>query len=283
MDKGQVVKTSSSKYWVLSDNSVYACSARGTLKNKNADIVTGDYVMIDKASLTIERVLDRSSFFIRPSVANVDAVNIVIASPPKPDYLMLDKLLLSFISQNVEVIMSVNKSDLSGEIYQEVADNYSEVGCKILPVSATTGEGISSLKNLLKGKLVVFAGQSAVGKSSLVNSLFGLRLKTNDVSEKTQRGRHTTTAAQIYEFEDIRVVDTPGFSVIDPDISAEEVALFYPEYFSRLPNCKFRCCTHIGEPGCKVIEEVSCGKLNKDRYNRYKTIYNEIKSKKIIY
>ena len=261
----------------MSDGEYFTCTARGSLKIKSTGIVTGDYVDFDEKNLTVNKVLKRKSYFIRPNIANVDAVNIVVASPPKPDFLLLDKLILSLISQGVEVIITVNKTDLKHDIFNEISLNYRDLGCKIIQVSALTGDGIFILKELLKGKLVAFAGQSAVGKSSLLNALFGLQLKTNDVSEKTQRGRHTTTVAEIYDVDGVRVADTPGFSVLKPDILPEEVALFYPEYFSRLPECKFRCCTHTGEPGCRVLTDVESGVLSKDRYFRYKTIYKEIK------
>jgi ribosome biogenesis GTPase len=221
--------------------------------------------------------MPRNSYFIRPSVANLDAVNVVIASTPKPDYLMLDKLILTLFSQGVEVVFVVNKTDLGNEVVEEVKNHYAETDCKIVSVSASTGEGVEELKKVLSGKLVAFAGQSAVGKSSLVNALFGLNLRTNEVSEKTQRGRHTTTVAEIFCMGDIRIVDTPGFSVVKPDIKSEELALFYPEYFSRLQDCKYRTCTHINEPDCRVRKDVEGGLLSAERYLRYKTIFNEIK------
>ncbi len=283
MIKGQVVKMNAGRYTVLCGDKIYECSARGNLKIKSDGIVTGDYVSIDERTLTVDKVLERKSFFIRPSIANVDAVNVVVASPPKPDFIMLDKLLLALFSQDVEVIISVNKSDLNSGVFNEIVANYGDTGCKIVQVSATTGEGLDELKKLLENKLVAFAGQSAVGKSSLVSALFGLKLKTGDVSEKTLRGRHTTTVAEIYSCGNIRIADTPGFSVIKPQIEPEDIALFYPEYFSRLPYCKFRMCTHVSEPGCKVSQDVESGLLSSDRYLRYKDIFNEIKSEKLKY
>ena len=283
MVSGQVIKIHSGRYFVLAGEKVLECSARGNLKIKSDGIVTGDFVEVDENSLAVNKVLPRKSYFIRPSIANVDAVNVVVACPPKPDYLMLDKLLLSLFAGEVEVIISVNKSDLPNAVFDETVSNYAETGCKILQVSALTGEGIDELKNLLKGKLVAFAGQSAVGKSSMVNALFGLDLKTNDVSEKTQRGRHTTTVAEIYERDGVRIADTPGFSAIRPDIPPEDIAMYYPEYFSRQNGCRFRCCTHTTEPDCKVKEAVASGELSPDRYLRYKSIFEELKREKLRY
>ena len=277
MKVGQVIKIHSGIYSVLCGGEIVRCSARGSLKIKSDGIITGDFVQIDEGARTVDKVLERKNSFIRPSVANVDAVNVVVASPPRPDFIMLDKLLLTLSSKDVEIIITVNKSDLSECVYDEVLANYSDAGYKIFLVSAETREGLDDLKRELKGKLVAFAGQSAVGKSSLVNALFGLKLKTNDVSDKTQRGRHTTTVSEIHECGEYRVADTPGFSVLKPDIKPEEVALYYPEYYQRLPQCKFRLCTHSGEPDCKVIEDVNAGVLSKERYSRYVQILDEIK------
>ncbi len=276
MKKGQVIKINSGKFLVFADNQTFDCSARGVLKVKSSGVITGDFVLFDEESFSISKILPRKNSFLRPNIANVDAVNIVVAEPPKPDFMMLDKLVLSLVSKGVEVIFSVNKTDLEHTLIDEIISNYKELGCKIFQVSALSGEGIVELKEYLKGKLVAFAGQSAVGKSSLVNAMFGLELKTNDVSEKTQRGRHTTTVAEIYNFDGVRVADTPGFSVIKVDILPEEVGLFYPEYFSRLQDCKYRGCSHISEPGCRVVEDVKNGNLSQDRYNRYKLIFKEI-------
>ena len=283
MIKGQVVKIRSGRYTVSSNGKTFECSARGNLKIKSDGIVTGDYVEIDESTLTIDRVSDRKTHFVRPSIANVDAVNIVVACPPKPDYMMIDLLLLTLFEEGVEVIISVNKSDLEHGVFSEMKRNYGECGCRIIEVSAVSGEGTDELKKLLSGKLVAFAGQSAVGKSSLIGKLFGITLKTNAVSEKTLRGRHTTTVSEIYDMGEVRVADTPGFSVVRPNIPPEEIALYYPEYFSRLPECRFRCCTHINEPDCKVKSDVEAGVLSLERYTRYKQIFNELKINKSKY
>ncbi len=274
--KGQVMRIRSGKYSVNSDGILYECSARGGLKIKSEGIVTGDYVEFDEKKLTVERIYPRKNVFSRPNVANVDAVNVVIACPPPPDFIMLDKLISVLISEKTKVYISVNKTDISDKTFEEVQKNYCAAGCKIFKVSAKTGEGIDSLKDAFKGKLVAFAGQSAVGKSSLLNAMFGLELKTGDVSEKTQRGRHTTTAAEIYSFDGVRIVDTPGFSCVVPNFLPEELGLFYPEYFSRLPECKYRGCTHTSEPGCAVKKDVENGILYADRYSRYNKIFNEL-------
>ncbi len=279
--KGRVVKIVSGRYSVDSGGAIYECTARGTLRIKSCGIVVGDFVNFDPSSLTVESVLERKSFFLRPNIANLDAVNIVVANPPKPDFSMIDKLLLSVLHGGVQALITVNKTEISDNYYDEVYSEYKDVGCPIFKVSAHTGEGLDGLKKAMSGKLVAFAGQSAVGKSSLLNALFGLQLRTGEVSDKTLRGRHTTTASRIYTFGDIQVADTPGFSAVKPDILPEEAALFYPEYFALLPNCRYRGCLHVGEPGCAVAAAVRDGRLSAPRYARYKTIIDELKNKHI--
>lgn len=275
--KGQVVKIRSDKYFVKSENGLFVCSARGGLRIKSDGIVTGDYIEFDEKKLTVDKLLPRKNLFYRPNVANVDAVNVVVACPPPPDFLMLDKLIVSLCSEKVQVYISVNKTDVNNDTFDRVKRDYAMAGFSVYSVSAKTGEGIEALKNEFKGKLVAFAGQSAVGKSSLLNALFGLELKTGDVSEKTLRGKHTTTAAEIFEKDGVRIVDTPGFSVITPNLLPEELGLFYPEYFAKLQECKYRGCTHTGEPGCAVQKAVETGELCRERYLRYKAIFEELK------
>ena len=275
--KGQIIKIRSGKYFVKSESREFVCSARGGLRMKTDGIVTGDFVEFNEKTLTVDKILPRKNLFYRPSVANIDAVNVVVACPPPPDFLLLDKLIVSLCAENVEVFISVNKTDIDRDTFDRIKKNYGEAGFPVFSVSAKTGDGLNELKEAFKGNLVAFAGQSAVGKSSLLNALFGLELKTGDVSEKTLRGKHTTTAAEIFDFDDVRIVDTPGFSAITPDLLPEELGLFYPEYFERLKDCKYRGCTHTGEPGCAVEKAVKNGELCEDRYIRYKTVFNELK------
>jgi len=150
-------------------------------------------------------------------------------------------------------------------------------------VCAKSGQGIDELKKILENKLSVLAGQSAVGKSSIINVMFGFELKVGDLSEKIERGRHTTTRSEIFEVENIKIIDSPGFATIDANVSAKEIPSFYPEYVNVASECKFRGCTHINEPQCKVKQLVESGALSKQRYQRYIEIYNELQNRRIIY
>ncbi len=278
---GQVYKAHSNKFLVKTDDGLIKCDARGLLKIKSDGILTGDVVEIDNN--TILSVKPRKNRLIRPSVANVDLIVAVLSPQPKPDFYLIDKLLINSIKENIDFCIVLNKSDIESNIYQEVLDEYANLGIKIMNVSSNNKDGIEQLKELLKGKLSVFAGQSAVGKTSITNAMFNLELKTGEVSEKIERGRHTTTRSEIFEYEGIKVIDSPGFAVIDADVSIDDLPQCYPEYFKVSNECKFRGCSHIAEPNCKVKELVNNGDFSQKRYERYIEIYNEIKNRRTIY
>ncbi len=274
---GQVYKAHSDSYSVKHDNKLYDCRARGILKIRSDGISVGDIVEFEKGA--IKSVRERKNHFIRPNVSNVDLVVAVISPEPKPDYYLVDKLLISAIKEGVEFIIVCNKPDVDDKLIDEIKREYNRLDLPFYQVSAKTGQGIDQLKSKLKGKLSVLAGQSAVGKTSIVNAMFGLDLKTGNLSEKTMRGKHTTTRSEIFEFEDIKLIDSPGFAVLDTFVTAEELPEYYPEYFEFSGECKYRGCKHISEPACKVKEMVNKGELSKARYQRYMEIYNDLLNK----
>lgn len=278
---GQVKKAHTDTFFVVDEKGAqFKVLARGTLK-KEGKIVVGDYVEFDQDRIV--KVLDRKNRFIRPSVSNIDAVVIVVSPTPEPDFYLIDKLLLNALSQDLSIIIAVNKTDISDDLYAKIQTEYAESKVKITKISTVTGQGIEELKQELVGKLTLLAGQSAVGKTSLINALFNLNLKTGEVSQKINRGKHTTTYSEIYHFDKIKIIDSPGFCGIDANIQVEELIYFYPQYFELSSKCKFRGCTHITEPDCAVKQAVEKGELSQERYNRYKIIYNEIKERRDIY
>ena len=279
--KGQVYKAHSDSYFVKVDDKILKCGARGVLKIKSDGISVGDFVQI--SGNTVEKVFERRNRFIRPNVSNVDLVVAVFSPEPKPDYYLIDKLLINAEKESVPVILVVNKTDIESGLVSEIKKEYNQLELKILCVSAKTGEGIENLKSELKGKLSVLAGQSAAGKTSIVNAMFGLNLKTGELSEKILRGKHTTTRSEIFEYEDVKIVDSPGFAVLDADVSLDQLPDCYPEYLAVACDCKFRGCSHVSEPQCKVKELVENGTFSKKRYERYVEIYNEISKRRIIY
>lgn len=279
--KGQIYKNLSGKYVVYADNNEYICTSKGTLKRGVGGLLCGDVVEFD--GKTISKVYERKNRFFRPNVANIDAVTILVSPSPKPDFLLIDKLIVNAISQNTEIYLIVNKIDLNDEFYNEIVKEYSQVVTDIVKISALNKQGIEKVKNLLIGKLCCFAGQSAVGKTTLINALFNTEQRTGELSKKTERGKHTTTYSQIYEKDGIKVIDSPGFAVIEAEVKAEELCEYYPEFIHLNGQCKFRQCSHVSEPDCAVKNMVESGKISKTRYDRYKQIYLELMEKGNIY
>ncbi len=250
--------------------------ARGKLKFKAENIKVGDYVEFENGIIT--RIKPRKSFFNRTNVANISCVNIIIASVPTVDFLLVDKLIVEGNKGGAKVIITVNKSDLSRELYEYCIANYTNAVDKIFSVSTATGDGIEQLKSYLKGEFCALAGQSAVGKTSLINSIFNIEKPVNSVSEKTLRGRHTTTSREIHYGDNFAVIDTPGFSAIDTYfIESGKLAEYYKEFENYNGKCYYIGCSHTVEPDCLVKNAVDDKKISLDRYNRYCTIYKEIK------
>ena len=275
--KGQVYKAHSDKFLVCTENGMQRVGLRGILRRQHDRVVVGDYVEIEYG--TISKVLERKNFFTRPCVANIDTVVIVVSPEPKPDFLLIDKLVVNALYENIEIVFAVNKSDVSDEMFEVIKQEYSTIGATFFKVGAIRKDGVQEFSKQLENKLVLFAGQSAVGKTSLVNALFGTSLRTGDLSEKIMRGKHTTTHSEIHSFFDKRIIDTPGFAVIEARIKADELKDYYPEYASLAKDCKFRGCNHVNEPECAVKTAIEQGKLSKDRYQRFLQIYNELKEK----
>ena len=216
---GQIVKAHSNRFEVLSGGETFVCSLRGKMKLKSDFALVGDYV--EFADGVILKISERKNRFVRPAVANVDVVVIVAAAEPAPDFLLIDKMLVNAGKEGVEAVFAVNKADIGRLPYEAIRRDYGSLGADILEVSAKTGSGMEDLRKRLDGKLAVFAGQSAVGKTSLINRLCGLSLRVGDLSEKTCRGRHTTTYSSIYQAGNCRIADTPGFAVsAKPGVSA---------------------------------------------------------------
>lgn len=247
-------------------------SARGALRLKSEGIATGDFVEAEGGVIT--GVYPARTRFVRPAVANVDVLCLVLACPPEADFLMADKVLAAASAAGADAVIAVNKHDLGGELYAEVLREYAGAGVPVVGVSALCGEGLDELRALLRGRLTAFCGQSAVGKTSLVNALFGLDRKTADVSEKTLRGRHTTTACEILSAGEYRIADTPGFSAFSLAAEKEELAALYPEFEGRA--CRFRGCSHVSEPDCGVRAAAERGEISPERYGRYVKIFGQL-------
>ncbi len=225
----------------------------------------------------IERVLPRKNSLTRPYVANLDKAFIVVAGEPEPDYLLVDKLIVSCFKGDITPIIVVNKSDISQDTIDEVNRAYGE-HFKVYALSALTREGLEEIVDEVKGKTVCFCGQSAVGKTTLMNALTGLDETTGGLS-KIKRGRNTTRHVESYPLFGGFIVDTCGFSLLDIEgVRPEELGLYYPEFDEGRAKCKFSTCTHTAEPVCGVKDMVENGLVSKARYDRYKILFEELKN-----
>lgn len=214
--------------------------------------------------------------------ANIDAL-VVVAAAAKPMLKagLVDRYLIAAEVGGVEPVLCVNKMDLVEDEPSEVAA-WRELGVRVINTSCKTGEGIETLREALRGKLVLFAGHSGVGKSSLLNELQpGLDLTTREVGRSTEKGKHVTSRAHLYMIDgDIRIIDSPGIRQLGIwGVSNEELAYYFPEFAERADACKFRDCTHVHEPNCAVLEAVESGEINRQRYDSYLRIRADLKER----
>ena len=284
MKEGIVVKKVANDFWVKYSDQVLVCKPRGNLKSNG--IYVGDKVIVDCVNdmNVIDEVLQRNNLLIRPPLANLEQILIVISPIPKPDFTIVDKLILFAYSYNIEPLLVVNKQDLSNELNDYIKNVYSSF-IKTIFVSAKSGSGVDELKQALKNKLSAFAGQSAVGKTALINSLFkNAYAKEGLLSEKIQRGKNTTRHCEIYFENHIMLTDTAGFTSLDEKllpIAYFELPYYYNDYNIYKSECKYTNCVHISEDkkDCKVKQLVCEGILDKERYERYKKIYKILEEK----
>jgi ribosome biogenesis GTPase len=287
---GIIIKGIGGFYYVSTADGRYECKARGIFRKDGLTPLPGDNVkisIIDEAKKlgSIDEIIPRTSQLVRPAVANINQVVVVIASKsPEPDFLLLDKLLITTGYKNLEAVICINKIDLDADgEYKKIASIYRKLNYTVILSSSKIDKGLDSLKTALAGKVSVFAGQSGVGKSTILNRIMDSWLmETGEVSEKISRGRHTTRHAELVQLQDGGyVVDTPGFSSFElTDIEYDELQLFYPEFCSYINSCRFTRCSHISEPGCLVKEALEQGLIDKDRYSRYTVFYNLLKQNK---
>ncbi len=279
MDKGQVVKITASGYVLRVGDETVKAIVRGKLRGQ--EIYVGDEVLFARGRAnTIESICPRRNVLTRPFVANVDAVLIVVAPIPAPDFVIVDKVVLNAYKVGIKPILVFNKIDLATkEDIDLTKDGYKDID--VVFVSATEGTGLRELRALIQGKTVCLAGQSAVGKSSLLNALFSLDVEVGEVSRKWGRGKNTTRYVEMFRLGDSEIVDTCGFSVLELlDIDAEDLKFYYDEFLPLQGECRFRGCNHVSEPDCAVKRAVEEGRINRNKYNRYKIIYEELKERR---
>ena len=279
---GRILRSLSGFYDVQTPEGLVTCRGRGSLRKAHQSPLTGDMVEIsvEKGKGMVEKILPRRNCFVRPAVANVDALVVFAANVnPITEPFLIDRVAAIAGDQEVEVILCVNKTDLDPAV--DLIRIYRNAGFTVISASAETGQGVEELRNLLQGKLTAFTGNTGVGKSSMLNKLCPtLSLATGEVSEKLGRGRHTTRHVELYQLDaDTYVADTPGFSSFDTDqmdvILKENLQYAFPDFAPYAGGCQFHDCSHRQEPGCAVRAALEAGKLEPTRYDSYLKLYEK--------
>ena len=279
---GRIIRSISGFYDVQTDAGLVNCRARGILRKDGQSPLTGDMVEItvERGKGMVERILPRRNRFVRPAVANLDALVIFAASVnPVTEPFLIDRVAAIAGDQEVPVVLCINKCDLDPAV--DLKKIYTNAGFCVISTSAETGEGVEELRSLLRGKLTAFTGNSGVGKSSVLNRLCPeLQLPTGEVSEKLGRGRHTTRHVELYMLEEgTYVADTPGFSSFDTDqmdvILKENLQYAFPDFGKYIGSCQFHDCSHRQEPGCAVTGALRQGLVEPTRYDSYLRLYEK--------
>lgn len=282
MTEGQIYKIHSDFYYIDDGQNTHECKIREVLKKQKEKILVGDFVEFDNGVIT--QIIPRKNFIKRPSVANIDQIIIVSAlKEPDLDLHQLNRYIALAKYYNILTVLCFNKEDLKWDkhLKDKIKKIYEPLGYKITYTSATEHKGIKNFERLLDGKTSVLCGNSGVGKSSLINSINpSLNLRTKEVSEKTQRGTHTTRHCEIIKINDTsRIVDTPGFSNVKFDfILPADVDLLFPDIAKFRDSCKYSDCLHINEDGCNVLNNIN--KIAPSRYESYLAFIDEAKEYK---
>ena len=274
--EGVIVKGVGGLYYARGeDGGTHVLRARGIFRRRHITPMVGDRVRFTPGQGEehgwVEEILPRESQLVRPPVANVRYLVIVLAPAPAPDYLLIDTLIAMALRQGIRPALVVNKCDLDGGTYEAVRSDYAGLGAPLLAVSALSGQGMDGLRSLLASGVCCLAGQSGVGKSTLLCAATGLRLQTGEISQKIHRGRHTTRHAELLFSGEYRVLDTPGFSLLELWDGLEPILLkeYYPEFAPYEGQCRFSPCYHLSEPGCAVLKAARAGEISQARLERY--------------
>ena len=286
--QGVVIKGIGGNYDVACEGQILRCRASAKIKHQKNLLAAGAYVELritDDGGYITER-LPRRNGLIRPAIANIDQLVILCSqAPPVTDPYLIDKVTVVALYQGIQPVILLNKSDLHDSV--DLYHAYQKAGFPVLRASAVTGEGVEEVKAMLAGKISAFTGNSAIGKSSILNridSRFGLQV--GDMSEKIARGRHTTRHVELFQLDNGGfVADTPGFSTFDAvrmeKLTKENLQQYFPEIDRFFAQCRFSDCKHIKEPGCVVREAVEQGEIAKSRYESYCMLYEEVAAQKL--
>ena len=286
---GRIIKALSGFYYVhTEDGDTVECRARGIFRKMKMSPLVGDQVTfsMERGKGMIETIEERKNCFIRPAVSNVDAL-VVFASGANPvtDPFLIDRVAAIAGDRGVPVILCINKTDLNSA--EELVRIYRHAGFSVYPTSAETGDGIDALLDAIRGKTVVFTGNSGVGKSSILNRFDEkLSIETGEVSEKLGRGRHTTRHVELYALgQDTYAIDTPGFSSFDTEqmelVLKENLQYAFPDFAPYLGQCRYHNCAHLKERDCAVLEALERGDIEATRHSSYARLYESAKEIKV--
>ena len=287
--QGVIIENIANLYKIENDKKeIYEAYARGKFKKDEITPVVGDFVQFEvtdeeNKKAVINEICERKIYIKRPKMANVTQLVLVVSSKnPKPDLLMLDKQLAFAEFLGVKSSIVLNKIDLDEEKeFKEIKEVYTKIGYKVIETQANKKD-IGELIEILKENINVLAGNSGVGKSSLINAIFNKELtQEGEISSRNKRGKNTTTSTKLYEIEDnTYVADTPGFSTFSiEEIPSKDLAFYFKEFKNEIQNCEFVGCTHIKEENCGIKKAIKEGRISQNRYNRFCKIYEELKQK----
>ena len=283
--KGQIIKGVGGLYTVKTANDTVLCKAKGKFRKERITPRVGDYVTVSvngNNDNVIEEIEQRKNKLVRPPVANIDKLIIVISvTKPLPNTAVIDKMTVLAEKNNISPVIVITKTDLMDA--QELKEIYSRTGYNVYTFSDVDNCNTDEIIKEFDNCLCAFTGNSGVGKTTLINALSGgLNLETGEISDKLGRGRHTTRQAEIFEIGNGLVIDTAGFSSIDfvddNKILAEDLQYYFNEFSEYINQCRFTGCSHMGDKGCKVCEMVENGIISPSRYESYKLMYNELKN-----
>lgn len=290
MPNGQIRKALSGFYYVYDNGKVIQCRGRGVFRNRGESPLVGDFVdytVEGENDGTITVIHERKNNLVRPPIANIDQA-ILVFSIKEPDFntILLDRFLVVLESFYIEPIICLTKSDLMDtkmeQTMKDYINDYEDIGYEILMTYKDDPDFNDKITPILKGKTTVLAGQSGVGKSTLLNTILpSLDLKTGVISDALGRGKHTTRHVELIEVCDGLLADTPGFSSFEFDLmEKEELSSCFPDFVKRQDDCKYRGCLHVNEPKCAVKKAVELGEIKEYRYKHYLQFYEEIVDRK---